>query len=1659
VVADLNELRSRLDELYQALSTSSGRRARSLSLFQAPPARFGLHSGHYRLNGEPVALRGVNVIVECITAKGECILDGESQSRIFIVQEGAQLEVRQMVLVNGLSAESDAPTGEVPYCRSSPTASSVKVSGVLGAVPSWASSQCGATKPAGTYASAAGCGGAIFVDSCSRLNVTQGSIISDSAANEGGAIFAQFEANVHVADSLITRCNSLKNAGAISSRLGAGQGRLQVERSEISHCAATLSGGAIALEVDAASWTPLDRFALLGVVLRNNSCQAQRASSLDLLGGGGLYVLFGTDLGVAGTQSTELLLGTVSNTTFVDCQAGEYSSAAWQAAGRGGAVYMATSLDETPLLTTMTLYYLLQFSHTRFLRSRSMLGGGGLYVSASSAELSNCIFQSCEADLFGAGDPSYTASQSSGGGALAVSYASASLQGCSANACRARLGGLIAVTQGAVSWLAHECEDFECPTDTMFSANLSITECVAWGINPVEESIDGKGGCFFSRESRLQLSGGLISHAHAVANGGAIYSSGISAILLVDGVRMNNNSAGSDGGSIAIYDSQTKLSNLVIDNTRTCATFAANSVGASRCGAIYARADFGGSAVVIQQVSMHGNSAPQGAAQAMMLDCTFDLTLVDVSAPCDSAAAASPQVALEPIGSAENGEIHSVRGMRIQTCDGGAAAQPVISWDTAPVCSARTFNNVLFGGDIVQQNSICGPGATCSDVTEPSGVPDGTRYGVLCTCELPSYTRDVTAGQLGPFDHSLGCESLRRPESLQVVEREISVSLHKRASGDPVVAIRNVTLQMNGSAQAVSHWRAHRVFISPEHPDEEWIQFIEHEGSLVACLAGTTSPCIAPLAEIPVLFNSSGQREQSTALQGNIFIEVSVVDDDDRISGTPIVGTAAQLANPSNISIRAELSISADEVAAHTRWGESCSSNVLEDAPIEWNPLPLNEIRTQVFSACDRDRLPVQHSLPALPPYPPDLNFSYKIIRIRNATHEEDTSPRRSPQYLGAGRYAVELQVQTLGTWMIQLFLGEELAATAYWNGSCPQVQVALDDEHCGCPEGYRDRGGAAGRELCQLCPADTFKATNGSDECTLCAEVIPGSTTLNILGSPSISACKCRAGFFLKPGNSSTCVQCPQGTNCSDGTSLDALQLLPGYWRIAPASEDIRLCPSSSHDACLGGSNLSSICATGHRGPLCSVCEKDYYQSSEGCTLCFDKGGGAIPATLAVAIVLFALTILFCLVAYCLLRGGALVRRSVIQTRLLTLLWSKRSILLVKIKIFIGCYQILSGMGDTFDVAYPIAYEALLEAFAFVKLDFVEVLPMSCFMQYGFYQSLVVKAGFPLGIYLVLVALGSAAKATHHPNSSRFFTSVGIVLIFLTFPTASQTAFAYFNCESFDNARYLIADYDIDCNSSEHETWLPVASILLALWASVPVFYCALFAFHREVLIKLYTHEARKKAAKKALMIESSRISTRLNELLAAEREALEANADFVADEAGMSVDLFLLTDSYQHSFFWWESLEAARKLLILGFLMFYEQGSFYQIMVGLLVCLASSMAYTYFHPFKAKTDNAMAILCEVSNFVGLVSALPIRETGISENDESTLENFLVTLAILPAAMIIPLSLAQLFLELGVDEKVLYQPFKRPHRLFKRLQLFYKKPPTVDAIKVDVDS
>eukprot|EP00966_Prymnesium_polylepis_P223865 5179328-Prymnesium_polylepis.1 len=111
-----------------------------------------------------------------------------------------------------------------------------------------------------------------------------------------------------------------------------------------------------------------------------------------------------------------------------------------------------------------------------------------------------------------------------------------------------------------------------------------------------------------------------------------------------------------------------------------------------------------------------------------------------------------------------------------------------------------------------------------------------------------------------------------------------------------------------------------------------------------------------------------------------------------------------------------------------------------------------------------------------------------------------------------------------------------------------------------------------------------------------------------------------CQSGSYAREGR---CENCPlEGAVCADGSTLQTIEIEPGFWRISNSSLDLRRCPQP--ERCVGTANSSaaavSLCINGTAGALCDSCDGDYYASGDLCLPCSGAGDQITSYTAVIA-------------------------------------------------------------------------------------------------------------------------------------------------------------------------------------------------------------------------------------------------------------------------------------------------------------------------------------------------------------------------------------------------------------------------------------------------------
>ena len=320
-----------------------------------------------------------------------------------------------------------------------------------------------------------------------------------------------------------------------------------------------------------------------------------------------------------------------------------------------------------------------------------------------------------------------------------------------------------------------------------------------------------------------------------------------------------------------------------------------------------------------------------------------------------------------------------------------------------------------------------------------------------------------------------------------------------------------------------------------------------------------------------------------------------------------------------------------------------------------------------------------------------------------------------------------------------------------------------------------------------------------------------------------------------------------------------------------------------------------------------------------------------------------------------------------------------------VKLKILIALYQMLQGLGMTFNIRWPVTYsEALRFLGSVVQIDIPQAMPIACIAPIGFFGALVIRTAVPLLVIMLLAGLSKLFKFHDKDDIANMLSSGWFFVLFLVYPSCVSAIFQAFMCyELDDGSAYLRVDYSVQCYaenkgaySEEYKGVMAYAILMSFVYPlGTPLLYVAVLYANRKKIAKV------------------DRLEQPLMKFIGSPKTE-EANGSFyqnvhqnIRDETLGSGGLPKLTDGYEMKVYWFEVFECVRKICLIGLPIFVEPGSSAQLIVGLLVCFISYGMYASYEPYIKASDDWLAKVCQVSLFFSLVSSIALKV----ESDSST--------------------------------------------------------------------
>ena len=510
-------------------------------------------------------------------------------------------------------------------------------------------------------------------------------------------------------------------------------------------------------------------------------------------------------------------------------------------------------------------------------------------------------------------------------------------------------------------------------------------------------------------------------------------------------------------------------------------------------------------------------------------------------------------------------------------------------------------------------------------------------------------------------------------------------------------------------------------------------------------------------------------------------------------------------------------------------------------------------------------------------------------------------------------------------------------------------------------PEAYQTNG-----EVCGCGAGNYYSAA--LQTCTPC----PERTTSH----PGSTACAlCSVGFYLynirlQPEKDGTdaCLPCPAGAICEEGSTIETIRLLSGWWRLSSRTTDLRKCHggSDSNDTsvdeargCLGGGTVGACVDQNQTGPECRVCSltNEYYDGDGRCLRCPDLGSRVLRAlgwVLGAALLLTLLSVPLVSIrrvpSVCLPAANAY--RGFVRGMMR---FAKSIDLQPKLKVVISFYQVVIILDSTYSVTMPPVFTSWMNVFRLIGLDWSSfVIPKDCLAR-GVSSELLLHALAPVAVALaafVSCALFEAIRAAlkiretgpkgllrGSRKGALKAMPLALLITFMFVPSVSSRILTTFgSCAEYGDVDavaqtgngtfinrfvyFLRRDLSVRCyDSPEHEQAVQTALLMTFIWpVGVQLLYVALLAIVRRPLL--------------------NRTPTPLTRATA-----------------------FLHRD-YKPELFYWEAVDLARRLVLTGWVALVpEQKDFYRIVIAVLVSLAMLLLTLTLHPYRHSENQLLAV------------------------------------------------------------------------------------------------
>lgn len=374
-------------------------------------------------------------------------------------------------------------------------------------------------------------------------------------------------------------------------------------------------------------------------------------------------------------------------------------------------------------------------------------------------------------------------------------------------------------------------------------------------------------------------------------------------------------------------------------------------------------------------------------------------------------------------------------------------------------------------------------------------------------------------------------------------------------------------------------------------------------------------------------------------------------------------------------------------------------------------------------------------------------------------------------------------------------------------------------------------------------------------------------------------------------------------------------------------------------------------------------------------------------------------------------------------------------------LRIVITYCQVTSQLGAVLHINYPDAFAStMLEIKSWLDV-FGYFFSLECAGLAGFTNKWVLRVvclplvllSLAAGYYMLEQRLGvNLSVARAHLRGSCFF------IVFFCYPSICNICFSAFNCLPLEESTMLtvkdksrsvlLVDDGLLCDEVRLYQWL--SGVVIAVFGcGIPTIFGVLLWRTAQTYTPSGTDE---------------RNTLHIAEL-AGQFDTSPLTVTHMLRELHMGSDYGFLMDAYKPVYLYWEVIEIARKLILVGFVVLVGAGSIWQIMISAMLCVSFLCTQVKYQPYKIEADNTFRMVTEAHVFITVLVAFVQRgkEASSSALDTLLIGSFIVCVPIAWVLTTVTKLLQASFH--GVDAKAAFARFQLGLASDKDLELLAK--------------